>query len=75
MKDCGDDYGSDGNDRNGSNAAVILKVNIFFKQSSKFQMTVKSHLSRVSRVYNLRSCKASTARSSESKNTVCMQFL
>ena len=29
MKDYGDDFGSDGYDRNGSNAAVILKVNIF----------------------------------------------
>ena len=38
-------------------------------------MTVKSQLSRVSSVYNLWSCKASTARSTESKNTVCMQFL
>ena len=36
MKGYGDDYGSDGGDRNGSNATVILKVNIFFKQSLKF---------------------------------------
>jgi len=36
MKDYSDDYGSDGDDRNGSNATVILKVNIFFKQSLKF---------------------------------------
>jgi hypothetical protein len=36
MKDCGDDYGSDGDYKNDSNATVILKVNIFFKQSLKF---------------------------------------
>ena len=36
MKDYGDDYGSDGDDRYGSSATVILKVNIFFKQGLKF---------------------------------------
>jgi hypothetical protein len=36
MKHCSDDYASDGDDRNGSNATVIPKVNVFFKQSLKF---------------------------------------
>jgi len=36
MTGYGDDYDIDGDDRNGSNATVILKVNIFFKQSLKF---------------------------------------